>query len=591
MLNLVVVQALDQKIGNPQPWGHDKPAPQQQAPPQQQQAPPPQQGYQQPPQPGYGQPPPNQPYQQQPYQQGPPQAPQQYQQPPPQQGFGQQPAYPQQPGFQQQQPPYQPPPQQQGFGAPPPQQQWQAPPQQPPPQQQWAPPPQQPAAYNGGPVHRDNSQNIMPISALNPYQNRWMFRGRVLSKSHKRYTNAKGEGELMNMDIADQTGDIRVTCFNEVVKELFDKVTVGKCYLVGGGQLKTKNAQWNHTSHGFEVTLNRGCHFEECEERPEIPKHNYAFTKIVGLANVANEARVDVIGVIESAQDLHEYTNKTGKNVKKRVLVLADDSGKTIEATVWGENGAQPAIAPGAVLMAKGARVSDWNGKSLSMFDCEINLDVQETHALLGWWQSGGQAQPKEAISIAGSGGGGGAPARQIVFADIENEAIGLNGEKADFFSVKATVTHLKTDKTMWYIACPTCKKKVQGASDDTTLDGFCEKCNAQVTGSRRWLLGANCYDATGNRFISFFDDTALKLLEGKTADEMARVKAEEPTGRFEHALQANLPKTFRFKCKAKSEVYQEEARMKVNCIALEPVDFVEEGKTLLADIQAMMAA
>ena len=220
------------------------------------------------------------------------------------------------------------------------------------------------------------------------------------------------------------------------------------------------------------MTLNRGCHFEECEERPEIPKHNYAFTKIVGLANVANEARVDVIGVIESAQDLHEYTNKTGKNVKKRVLVLADDSGKTIEATVWGENGAQPAIAPGAVLMAKGARVSDWNGKSLSMFDCEINLDVQETHALLGWWQSGGQAQPKEAISIAGSGGGGGAPARQIVFADIENEAIGLNGEKADFFSVKATVTHLKTDKTMWYIACPTCKKKVQGASDDTTLDG-----------------------------------------------------------------------------------------------------------------------
>ena len=137
------------------------------------------------------------------------------------------------------------------------------------------------------------------------------------------------------------------------MKELFDKVTVGKCYLVGGGQLKTKNAQWNHTSHGFEVTLNRGCHFEECEERPEIPKHNYAFTKIVGLANVANEARVDVIGVIESAQDLHEYTNKTGKNVKKRVLVLADDSGKTIEATVWGENGAQPAIAPGAVLMAK----------------------------------------------------------------------------------------------------------------------------------------------------------------------------------------------------------------------------------------------
>ena len=162
----------------------------------------------------------------------------------------------------------------------------------------------------------------------------------------------------------------------------------------------------------------------------------------------------------------------------------------------------------------------------------------------------------------------------------------------ADVFQVRATITHIQTDKrAMWYIACPTCKKKVQGASDDTTLDGFCEKCNAQVTGSRRWLLGANCYDATGNRFISFFDDTALKLLEGKTADEMARVKAEEPTGRFEHALQANLPKTFRFKCKAKSEVYQEEARMKVNCIALEPVDFVEEDRMWFAEAHRTSAS
>ena len=45
---------------------------------------------------------------------------------------------------------------------------------------------------------------------------------------------------------------------------------------------------------------------------------------------------VDVIGVIRETDEAVTYTNKNGKEVTKRVMHLADKSGKSIEATVFG---------------------------------------------------------------------------------------------------------------------------------------------------------------------------------------------------------------------------------------------------------------
>ena len=57
--------------------------------------------------------------------------------------------------------------------------------------------------------------------------------------------------------------------------------------------------------------------------------------------------------------------------------------------------------------------------------------------------------------------------ARRIVFSDIDDLALGLNSD-ADVFQVRATLTHIKTDnRTMWYIACPGCKKKLATADED----------------------------------------------------------------------------------------------------------------------------
>ena len=103
---------------------------------------------------------------------------------------------------------------------------------------------------------------------------------------------------------------------------------------------------------------------------------------------------------------------------------------------------------------------------------------------------------------MAGAGGAGSKPTPRIVFSDVEDRALGLN-QQPDYFSVRCRVQHIKTDKkTLWYIACNTCKKKVQGA-DEHNLEGTCEKCNKTVTGERRWIISARCVDAFGSQLAS----------------------------------------------------------------------------------------
>lgn len=67
-----------------------------------------------------------------------------------------------------------------------------------------------------------------PISSLSPYQNKWVIKARVTSKSAIRtWNNAKGEGKLFSMDLMDESGQIRVTAFRDQVDKFYDMIQVG----------------------------------------------------------------------------------------------------------------------------------------------------------------------------------------------------------------------------------------------------------------------------------------------------------------------------------------------------------------------------
>lgn len=65
------------------------------------------------------------------------------------------------------------------------------------------------------------------IANLTPYQNKWVIKARVISKTAiRKWSNAKGEGKLFSMDLMDESGEIRATCFNDAVDKYYDMIQV-----------------------------------------------------------------------------------------------------------------------------------------------------------------------------------------------------------------------------------------------------------------------------------------------------------------------------------------------------------------------------
>jgi replication factor A1 len=66
-----------------------------------------------------------------------------------------------------------------------------------------------------------------PIIGLTPYQNKWVIKARVTSKSAVRtWSNARGEGKLFSMDLTDESGEIRATAFKDQCDKFYDMIEV-----------------------------------------------------------------------------------------------------------------------------------------------------------------------------------------------------------------------------------------------------------------------------------------------------------------------------------------------------------------------------
>lgn len=66
-----------------------------------------------------------------------------------------------------------------------------------------------------------------PIVGLSPYQNKWVVKVRVTSKSPiRQWSNARGEGKLFSMDLTDESGEIRATAFKEQCDKFYDMIEV-----------------------------------------------------------------------------------------------------------------------------------------------------------------------------------------------------------------------------------------------------------------------------------------------------------------------------------------------------------------------------
>uniref|UniRef100_A0A0A9YUP1 Replication protein A subunit n=1 Tax=Lygus hesperus TaxID=30085 RepID=A0A0A9YUP1_LYGHE len=427
-----------------------------------------------------------------------------------------------------------------------------------------------------------------PIMSLSPYQNSWVIKARVMSKSNIRtWSNAKGEGKLFSVDLVDESGEIRATGFRDAVDRFYELLQENKVYLISRCQLKMANKKFSTLKNDYEMTFGDDTRIVPCEEDDSsIPTIQYNFVKLDSLQDAQAGQMLDFVGVCKSAGDIINLTSKTtNRELKKRDLSIVDQTQAAVTLTLWGSQAEEFNADGNPIIAVKGGKVNEFNGgKSVGLVGgsvFNINPDIPEAHRLRGWYDGLSADTKFTSISASIEGGSSG---KWCTLAEAIEEKLGY-GDKPDYFSTYVNVMHVKTEKCV-YKACPTpdCNKKV---IDQNTGQYRCEKCNKEFDSYKfRMMLSMNVGDFSGNQWVTLFHDAAEDML-GVSGDEVGRWQENE-SPEFGEVFKKVTLRPYNMKLRAKVENYGDESRLKMTVMNAKVPDFKDRCRRLITEIRQL---
>ena len=408
---------------------------------------------------------------------------------------------------------------------------------------------------SGGGGMSHNGSVIYPVEALSPYNSKWTIKVRVRSKPPIRtWHKASGEGKLFNVILFDETGDIRMTGFNDAVDRWYDVLQEGQVYYISGCKVRMAQRKLDARASDYEMVIDRDTVIEKAEDDGSVPQVRLNLCNIQDLQNVEANTIVDVLGVIKEIGPVDSIISKTTqKPFDKRDITLVDDTGYSVRLTLWGKQATSFDATEESIVAFKDCKVSDFNGRSLSLLSSgswSADPDIPEAHRLKGWYDSMGRTQSfltHKSMSSVGAATGRKDDFKTV--RQVKDENLGM-GEQPDYFSLKGTIVAIKQDN-FCYPSCltdnPPCNKKVTDMGDGTWR---CEKCDVTHDRARyRYNLGVMVSDHTGHLWVTCFDDIA-NVVMGRTADELVSLQGDKAAldAIFEEASCQKL--TFRVRAK-----------------------------------------
>eukprot|EP00455_Lapot_gusevi_P050096 TRINITY_DN7211_c0_g1_i11.p1 TRINITY_DN7211_c0_g1~~TRINITY_DN7211_c0_g1_i11.p1 ORF type:complete len:126 (-),score=15.01 TRINITY_DN7211_c0_g1_i11:167-544(-) len=116
-----------------------------------------------------------------------------------------------------------------------------------------------------------------------------------------------------------------------------------------------------------------------------------------------------------------------------------------------------------------------------------------------------------------------------------------------------------------------------------------CEKCQkAYDYYDARYILSFSAADGTGNSMLNTFNEIAESIMLGQKAKDL-EMFLQDSKEQFDLAFTQACWKTYVFSCRAKAETVQDDLRNKITVVKVAPINFVDESRLLLNEIQQLL--
>ncbi|ODV82930.1 hypothetical protein CANARDRAFT_214967 [[Candida] arabinofermentans NRRL YB-2248] len=447
--------------------------------------------------------------------------------------------------------------------------------------------------------------NLYSIDQLSPYQNSWTIKARVSFKGDmKHWSNQRGEGKLFNVNLLDETGEIRATAFNQVADKYWDILEENKVFYISKASMQMAKPQFSNLKHQYELQLDRDTIIEPCEDDDNVPKLHFDFIKLNNIQNLENGTVIDVIGILKEVKDKQEIIAKsTGKPFDRRDVIIVDETHFAINIGLWNKHARDFEVDVGSVVAFKGCRVQDFQGKSLSLIPAAttvVNPDIDEAFRLKGWYDTQGNVESFKSLKNESSASSNNqlntkqSILERKTIKQVTDERLGMS-EKPDYFNIKATISFVRTE-TFSYPACKTdgCNRKVVEQGDGSWR---CEKCDINHNEpNHRYILSISVVDETGQMWLTLFDEQATQLI-GMSANDFLKLKQDsEDSGNetvsqtsFKNYMSENIFfKEFSIRIRGRVDSYQGQDRARFNAVGLAKIDYDVECEALVEILDNM---
>jgi replication factor A1 len=442
----------------------------------------------------------------------------------------------------------------------------------------------EPRANNKG-----RPSNMYNLDQLSPYQNSWTIKVRVSYKGEMRtWSNQRGEGKCFSVNFMDETDEIRGTAFNDNADKFFSLLQEGKVYYVSKARIQPAKPQFTNLSHPYELSLDRDTVIEECSDNEGVPKINFKFVKLNKVQDLEADSIIDVVGVIKEVNPAFQITSKAGRSYDRRDVTIVDDSQFALSIGLWNRIAVDFDIPEGTVIAIKGAKVSDFNGKTLSLTPSgtiTANPDAPEAYAIKGWYDAQGRNGEFQTLKTEMTTRKSSPEDRKLIL-EAQTEEIGM-GDKPEYFDIKASVNFVKTDNFS-YPACSSegCNRKVIEQHDGTWR---CEKCDINhAVPLYRYILTVSVLDQSGQLWITMFEDQAKQFL-GISANDLVKYR-DEDNNKFTHIVSAVQMKEYEFRIRARQDNYNGQVRIRYNATSISKIDFGSEAEYLVSKFDKLIA-